>query len=185
MNMKKLAVIGLVIVCAVLAFVTVVGEKQRENKEMTDVQVEETVRVEGLIVSVDETFFVMQDKDLGEIQVNFDASTVFEGADAAALSVGQYVFVDFDGKMTRSIPMQIFAKKVGMYPVAGTVTEIGETSVTIEQSNGNGPAVIHLLEGAPELAVGDEIIAYTNGAMTMSLPPQTTALAIQFVAAVE
>ena len=185
MNMKKLVIIGLVVVCAVIAFVTVANEKQDESVEVTGVSVQETMRVEGVIVSVDERSFIMQDKDLGEIQVNFDASSVFEGVDAAALSFGQYVFVDFDGKMTRSIPMQIFAQKVGMYPVAGSVTEIGENSVTIEQSNGKGPAVIHLLEDAPELKVGDEIIAYTNGAMTMSLPPQTTALAIEFVETAE
>jgi len=185
MNMKKLVTIGLVIVCAVIAFVTVANEKQDESVEITGVSVQETMRVEGVIVSVDESSFIMQDKDLGEIQVNFDASSVFEGVDAAALSFGQYVFVDFDGKMTRSLPPQIFAQKVGMYPVAGVVIEVGDASITIEQSNGNGPALIHLLDGAPEMKAGDEIIAYTNGAMTMSIPPQTTALAIEFVAAAE
>jgi len=33
-------------------------------------------------------------------------------------------------------------------------------------------------DAAPEFAVGDKIIAYTTGAMTMSLPPQMNALAI-------
>jgi hypothetical protein len=182
---KKIVVIGLIIVCAVIAFVTVSGEKQEIIQEMADAQPQETFRVEGLIATVEENSFIIQDATLGELRVNYDDTTVFEGVNAADLFFGQYAFVDFDGKMTRSIPMQIFAQKVGMYPVGGVVTEIGEASITIEQSNGNGPAVIHLLEGAPELAVGDEIIAYTNGAMTMSLPPQTTALAIEFVAAAE
>lgn len=35
-------------------------------------------------------------------------------------------------------------------------------------------------DGAPLFAVGDKIIAYTTGAMTMSLPPQMNALAIVF-----
>jgi len=37
-----------------------------------------------------------------------------------------------------------------------------------------------LSEDAPVFAVGDAIIAYTNGTMTMSLPPQMTALTIVF-----
>ena len=183
MSMKKLVVIGLLVVCAVIAFVTVSSEKQEVIQEMEEAQGQETFRVEGLIATVEENNFIIQDATLGELRVNFDATTVFEGVNAEDLFFGQYVFVDFDGKMTRSIPMQIFAQKVGMYPVAGSVTEIGENSVTIEQTN--GPVVIHLLEGAPELKVGDEIIAYTNGAMTMSLPPQTTALAIEFVETAE
>ena len=185
MSMKKLVVIGLLVVCAVIAFVTVSSEKQEVIQEMEEAQGQETFRVEGLIATVEENNFIIQDATLGELRVNFDDTTVFEGVNAEDLFFGQYVFVDFDGKMTRSIPMQIFAQKVGMYPVAGSVTEIGENSVTIEQTNGNGLAVIHLLEGAPDLKVGDEIIAYTNGAMTMSLPPQTTALAIEFVETAE
>ncbi|MBR5287298.1 MAG: hypothetical protein IKU34_01755 [Clostridia bacterium] len=185
MNMKKLVMIGLVIVCAVIAFVTVSSEKKEAIEAMEAAQGQETFRAEGLIATVEENNFIIQDATLGELRVNYDATTVFEGVDAAALAFGQYVFVDFDGKMTRSIPPQISGMKVGMYPVSGVVTEVSESSVTIEQNNGNGQAVIHLLDGAPELAIGDEIIAYTNGAMTMSIPPQTTALAVEFVAAAE
>lgn len=175
--MKKLVIVGLAVVCIVIAAVTMSGRKQ-EIVDMTEATVSQATRVEGLIVTVEDGSFILQDKDLGEIQVNLSDATVFEGVDASALAFGQYVFVDFDGKMTRSLPPQIAAMKVGMYPVSGVVTEIAEGSVTIEQSNGNGEAVIHLLEGAPALNVGDEIVAYTNGAMTMSLPPQTTALAV-------
>ncbi len=185
MNMKKLVMIGLVVVCVVIAAVALGGGAAKEPIVDTEAQVEETTRVEGLIVSVGEGHFIMQDKDLGEIQVNLSDATVFEGVLQTELAFGQYVFVDFDGKMTRSLPPQIAGMKVGMYPVSGVVTAVSEESVTIEQANGNGEAVIHLLEGAPQLTVGDEIIAYTNGAMTMSLPPQTTALAIDVVTAAQ
>ncbi len=183
---KKIVVIGLVVVLIVIAAVSFgSGNRMERIEEMEEqAQVQETQRVEGLIVSVGEGHFIMQDKDLGEIQVNFGAESVFEGVIAADLAFGQYVFVDFDGKMTRSLPPQIFAMKIGMYPVSGVVTEIGEGSITINQGEA-GDVVVHLLDEAMELAVGDEIIAYTNGAMTMSLPPQTTALAIEFVTAAE
>jgi len=184
MNMKKIVMIGLVVVCVVMAAVAFsAGDKMDEP--VVDAQVQETMRVEGLVVTVQDGSFILLDKDLGEIQVNLSDATVFEGVIAEELSIGQYVFVDFDGKMTRSLPPQISAMQVGMYPVSGVVTEVTEERVTVEQSNGNGEAVIHLLEGAPELNVGDEIIAYTNGAMTMSLPPQTTALAIHVMTAAQ
>lgn len=187
MNMKKLVVFGLIVVCIVIAAVSFGSGNRAERIADLEAQaqVQETVRVEGMIVTVEEGSFIMQDKDLGEIRVNFDAATTFEGVTAEELFFGQYVFVDFDGKMTRSLPPQIFGQKVGMYPVSGVVTEIGEASITIEQSNGNGEALIHLLEGAPEMKAGDEIVAYTNGAMTMSIPPQTTALTIEIVTAAE
>ena len=184
---KKIVVIGLVVVLIVILAVSFgSGNRAQLIEEMEEqAQVQETMNVEGMIVTVEEDHFIMQEKELGEIRVNFGAETVFEGVTAADLFFGQYVFVDFDGKMTRSIPPQIFAQKVGMYPVGGVVTEIGEGSITIEQENGAGEAVIHLLDDAMKLSVGDQIIAYTNGAMTMSLPPQTTAMAIEFVTAAE
>lgn len=183
--MKKLIVIGLAVVCIVIAAVALSGGEAKDSVVENDAQVQETTRVEGMIVTVQDRSFIIQDKDLGELQVNYDASSVFEGVDASALAFGQYVFVDFDGKMTRSLPPQIFAQKVGMYPVSGTVLDIAEDKITIEQENGAGEAIVFLPEGAPELAVGDAIIAYTTGAMTMSLPPQTTALAIEVTAAAE
>lgn len=184
--MKKIVVLGLVVVLAVILAVGLGGaQKNEETVVDTEATVQETTRVEGLIVTVGEGHFIMQDKDLGEIQVNLTDATVFEGVQLSELAFGQYVFVDFDGKMTRSLPPQIFAQKVGMYPVSGVVTEVSEQSVTIEQSNGNGEAIVYLPEGEFQLSVGDEIIAYTNGAMTMSLPPQTTALAIEVTAAAE
>ena len=38
--------------------------------------------------------------------------------------------------------------------------------------------LMHLPENVPELKEGDLVTAYTNGAMTMSLPPQMNAIAI-------
>ena len=182
---KKIVVIGLVVVLIVILAVSFgSGNRAQLIEEMEEqAQVQETMNVEGMIVTVEEDHFIMQEKELGEIRVNFGAESLFEGVIAADLSFGQYVFVDFDGKMTRSLPPQIFAQKVGMYPVAGVVVEIGEGSITIEQENGAGQAIIHLAEGAFVPEMGEAIIAYTNGAMTMSLPPQTTALAIDVVTA--
>lgn len=185
MNMKRIVIIGLAVVCVIIAAVALGGGEKKNAVVESEAQVSETTRVEGLIVVVEDGSFIMQDKDLGEIQVNVSDTTAFTGISPDELAFGQYVFVDFDGKMTRSLPPQIAGMQVSMYPVSGAVLEITEESVTIEQANGGGEAVVFLPEGAPELNVGDAIVAYTTGAMTMSLPPQTTALAIEVTAAAE
>ncbi len=150
------------------------------GQEVTLMQVseeaQEAPRAEGVITAIEEGFFLMTDKELGEIQVNFDETSAFEGVDASALAAGQYAFVVFDGKMTRSLPMQIFGQQIAVYPVSGNVLEVAEDSVILSQENGE--VVVYLPEGAPQLTVGDAVTAYTTGAMTMSLPPQTTAMAI-------
>ena len=79
--------------------------------------------------------------------------------------------------MTRSLPAQITALKIGVYEVKGTVTASEEGRVTIDQGEA-GEVVLTLPESAPEIAVGDAITAYTTGISTMSLPPQMNAIAI-------
>ena len=178
--MNKMVLICLAAVVCVIGATLVVNwlpANQEPAQEM--VQVIEIPTVEGLIVEVSDGYFVMQDAVQGEIQVNFSSETAFEGVSAQELEFGQYVFVNYDGKMTRSLPPQIAGERVAMYPVSGRVTALETDRVTIEQENGQGEAIVFLPEGAPQLTLGNQITAYTNGAMTMSLPPQTTALHVE------
>ena len=68
---KKIVVIGLVVVCIVIAAVsTGKGNRAQLIEEMEEqAQVEETVYAEGMIVTVEKDHFVMQEKELGEIPV--------------------------------------------------------------------------------------------------------------------
>ena len=177
---KKIVVIGLVVVLIVILAVSFgSGNRAQLIEEMEEqAQVQETMNVEGMIVTVEEDHFIMQEKELGEIRVNFGAESLFEGVIAADLSFGQYVFVDFDGKMTRSIPAQVYALKIGLYPVSGVVKAVGEGSITLSREEIGDEVIVFLSEGTATPNVGDSVTAYTNGAMTMSLPAKTHAIGV-------
>lgn len=185
--MKKSGMI--LLACALVAgvFLMMDGGKQtpaaaatvaptREPAAQTDAAPEaerEIVGLSGLIGEVTPEYLVITDAELGEVRVNLGEETVFEGVEHEALAVGQYVYIDYDGKMTRSLPPQVFAMRVYAHVVSGTVTAVEEGSVTLDQDG--SPVVVHLPEGAPALAPGQHVTAYTSGMMTMSLPPQVSA----------
>ena len=138
----------------------------------------ELVQISGVITEIADAYFVIEDALLGDVQVNFGEETVFEGTDAQSLEVGMYIFVDYNGMMTRSLPPQVYALRAYVHVLSGVVEEIADGSVTILLDETGEPAIIHLPENAPQIAVGDRIEASTNGAMTMSLPPQSSAAMI-------
>ena len=148
------------------------GEAQSGEEAM------EIFELSGAVIEFGEGYFVMQDASAGVVQVNTGDDTLFEGVTAEGIALGQFVQVLYDGKMTRSIPAQVYGLKVGMYPVRGEVTALEEGSITLVREEIGDEVIVFLPEGAPEITVGDQVIAYTNGAMTMSLPAQTTALGI-------
>ncbi len=187
--MKKVFIILAVTVLMLGAFALLgVGEERTQAAEPTAEPMTESTAapaqepeeagqeifgLSGLVTEATEEYIVIADGEMGDVRVNFGGETVFEGLDAASLAVGQYVYVDYDGKMTRSLPPQVFAMRLYAHVVTGAVTEVSDGSVTVMQESGE--VVLHLPEGAPEMAVGQHIVAYTNGMTTMSLPPQMVA----------
>ena len=135
----------------------------------------EVVDIQGMITEIADDYVMMDAGEMGMIQANISDDTLIEGVDE--LTVGQTAVILYDGKMTRSIPAQITALKIGVYEVKGTVTEIAEGRMTIAKADGE-EVVLTLPESTPEIAVGDAITAYTTGVSTMSLPPQMNAIAI-------
>lgn len=178
---KKTIVIIIGVIIALLACCAAAVAVYYANHELavSVVTVEESGQeifaLAGEVVEAAEEYFVIADALQGDVQVNFGEETVFEGLEPQELKVGAYVFVDYNGQMTRSLPPQVFALRVSMHVIVGVVEEAAEDSVTIRQDGSHEQIVIHLPESVPELAVGTRIEAYTNGAMTMSLPPQTAA----------
>ena len=78
--------------------------------------------LEGLVTEVLEQGFVMEDIELGSVLLNVDETTVMDGILAEGdIEVGQYVFVEYDGRLTRSLPPQAHADRVGCYRLTGTV----------------------------------------------------------------
>ncbi len=135
------------------------------------------VTLNGLISEVHEGFFLLEDEAIGTVRVNLDdALTVYEGIAAKGkLAVGQYVFVTYNGIMSRSIPPQVSALKIGCYLLQGTVTDILENGFVVEGDVVLGAVVVHMGEGFPTVYQGASIAVYYNGTMTLSLPPQIAA----------
>lgn len=136
----------------------------------------ELVTLTGVITEVTDEHVMLDAGELGQIQANLSEDTLLEGVEE--LAIGQTAMVTYDGKMTRSLPAQITALRIGVYEIKGTVTAIEDGRITIGQTEGGSEVVLTLPESAPELVVGDVITAYTTGISTMSLPPQMNAIAI-------
>ena len=188
MKNKKMLILLVIVLAAVLAIgaaLAVGSAKKAQEAAQQEADAlaaqEETVELAelaGEITEVTDAYFVLADGTMGEVQVNIGDDTQYEGVEASELAAGQYAVVIYDGKLTRSLPPQAYALRVGVYAVSGTVTALGEGSVTIAREELGDEVIVFLPEGAPELTVGDAIVAYTNGAMTMSLPAQTTAIGV-------
>ena len=191
--MKKILVIALAAVLAVSAMVVVAENNAKEENQLQTLEATENNLVEevateeeaaqvyslsGAVTEVGEDYFIMQDSLLGEVQVNFGEESVFEGVEADKLEVGQIVFVIYNGAMTRSLPPQVFALRVNMFVVTGEITELSEESMTIVRDEIGDEVIVSLPEDAPELAVGDHVLIYSNGVMTMSLPARMNALSV-------
>lgn len=147
--------------------------------ELAAADEEETIEIMeifGAITEITDDYVMIDAGERGMIQANTSMDTLIEGVEE--LAIGQTAVILYDGKMTRSLPAQITALKIGVYEVKGTVKEIAEGSATIAKSESGDEVVLTLPEGAPEIAVGDAITAYTTGVSTMSLPPQMNAIAI-------
>lgn len=141
-------------------------------------QEQESQSLQGQISQVEQDYFLIETMTHGQVQVNFSQDTVFEGIDASALQIGQFIVVDFDGKMTFPLPPQVFALKAGVYALQGTVAQMDEGRMTLIQAETGEEVIVLLLETQEGLAAGDTVTVYTNGTMTLSLPAQTTAIGV-------
>lgn len=150
---------------------------ETEQTEQTE-QEQEVFMLGGEVTELGEDFFVMTDAELGEVQVNLGDDSAFDGVEPDELAVGQYVYVIYDGKMTRSLPPQVFALRVSMYATAGSITELTEGKMTLVRDEIGDEVIISLPQDAPELSVGDHVTAYTTGIMTMSIPAQMNAVKV-------
>jgi len=124
--------------------------------------------IAGVITEITDAYLLISTADQGEVQVNVSADTLYEGD---ALAVGDYIHVTYDGKMTRSLPPQVGALKVGCYVRTGVVGAVEDGVFTLsaegEELRVNAdPAVM------ADVAEGQTVTVYFNGAMTMSLPAQ-------------
>lgn len=132
--------------------------------------------LEGLVTEVLEQGFVMEDIELGSVLLNVDETTVMDGILAEGdIEVGQYVFVEYDGRLTRSLPPQAHADRVGCYRLTGTVDLSLPMGVLLTGDPTFGDVIIRVDGSMPHLYQGMPITVYYNGVMAMSYPGQVTA----------
>ena len=119
--------------------------------------------LEGLVTEVLEQGFVMEDIELGSVLLNVDETTVMDGILAEGdIEVGQYVFVEYDGRLTRSLPPQAVDLSLSMGVLLTGDPTFGDVIIRVDGS------MPHLYQGMP-------ITVYYNGVMAMSYPGQVTA----------
>lgn len=140
---------------------------------------EEIVELVGIVQEITPEYYLIEDAEGQQVQVNLQEETLFEGEE---IEVGVLVHILYNGMMTRSLPPQISAIRIGCYARTGAVVELTQEGFTLDA----GEEIIQvnaeaaLLEG---IETGSTVKVYFNGAMTMSLPAQIGAELIVPVAA--
>lgn len=138
-------------------------------------EVFEVAELYGSVTEVTDQHIMLDVQQMGAVQVFITDDTLIEGVET--VEIGQVVKVIYDGKMTRSIPAQITAMLIGVYIVEGEVKSVEEGSMTVVRTDEQDEVIISLPEGV-QVSAGEKVTVYTNGAMTMSLPPQMNAIAV-------
>lgn len=132
--------------------------------------------LEGLVTEIVDGGFVMEDIEIGEVMLNVDETTVMDGDLAEGeLEVGQYVFVQYDGRLTRSLPPQAHADKVGCYTVIGAVSQFLENGLLISGDERYGDIIVRVNGSMPHVYADVPITVYFDGVMALSLPGQVNA----------
>lgn len=146
---------------------------------------EEILPLEGVIEEIIEPTYneetgllesatiLMNTQTHGLVEVHFSTDSLLEGAED--LSVGDYIYVQYNGMMTRSIPGQVSAEKISAWRLTGKVTEVTEDGFMLNTQE-NGDVWVHAAEDLLSLVQAEgEVTVYFNGVMTLSLPGQINA----------
>lgn len=121
--------------------------------------------------------FLMESETMGQVMVDADEACILEGLSAPA--VGLYVFVAYDGVITKSLPAQIQAEKISCFRLQGTVLSVDEISGTILiDAMEYGEVIVKLPKMEEPLAEGDYVTVYYSGLMALSYPAQAGALKV-------
>ena len=170
------------ILSVLMAVVPVMGETttQEPAADIADIYM-----IEGIVAENSEEGILISTAEMGNVLVLTSDETILEGAEA--LVEGDYVYVDYNGMMTRSLPPQITAMVIRSYRLKGIVTEIfAEENAMLINTESHGDVYVNLpaadeatdesaeeaVEQAAVPQAGDAVTVYFNGAMTMSLPAQ-------------
>lgn len=157
---------------------TETADALREETETED-GAEEIDTLCGQITEINDEYLILEGTQQGTVQVNIFDDTLYNGSlQQGELAVGQYAEVIYDGKMTRSIPAQIAALAINVYPLTGTVDAVEEDGrVLVTPADGGEQVVLSLPDGVT-MEAGETATFYTNGMATMSIPAQMNAIGV-------
>ena len=155
--------------------------EETETTETTETEdgAEEIDTLYGQITEINDEYMILEGTQQGTVQVNIFDDTLYNGSlQQGELAVGQYAEVIYDGKMTRSIPAQIAALAINVYPLKGTVDAVEEDGrVLVTPADGGEQVVLSLPDGVT-MEAGETATFYTNGMATMSIPAQMNAIGV-------
>lgn len=155
--------------------------EETETTETTETEdgAEEIDTLYGQITEINDEYLILEGTQQGTVQVNIFDDTLYNGSlQQGELAVGQYAEVIYDGKMTRSIPAQIAALAINVYPLTGTVDAVEEDGrVLVTPADGGEQVVLSLPDGVT-MEAGETATFYTNGMATMSIPAQMNAIGV-------
>ena len=132
------------------------------------------VDISGVVTMLTEDALLITTDDGQQVQANLDGDTLMEisipGQDG--LAVGDYVYVIYDGIMTRSLPGQIYAQTVRATAFDGVVSDVQKDSFSLTRDDGE-LVIVNATEALmADVTNGARLRVYFSGAMTMSLPTQ-------------
>ena len=155
------------------------GETETTETTETEDGAEEIDTLCGQITEINDEYLILEGTQQGTVQVNIFDDTLYNGSlQQGELAVGQYAEVIYDGKMTRSIPAQIAALAINVYPLKGTVDAVEEDGrVLVTPADGGEQVVLSLPDGVT-MEAGETATFYTNGMATMSIPAQMNAIGV-------
>ncbi len=139
-----------------------------QEPAITEESYEEIVEMTGTVLEITDTYILIENTDGQQVQVNLYDETISEGKTPEE---GDLIHILYNGMMTRSLPPQISALRIGCYVRTGSVVELTEEGFTLDDGN-----EIILVHATPEqlsgIETGSAVTVYFNGAMTMSIPAQ-------------
>ncbi len=135
----------------------------------------EVFALEGTIVEITDDALLLNTQAYGEVQAATDEDTVWDTD--VDLAPGDYVYVDYNGQMTRSVPAQVHAARVCSYRLLGDVVEIDAEAKTLLLRLQNEVEYRVNLPETLDMESFDapRALVYFNGVATMSLPAQISA----------
>jgi len=137
---------------------------------------ESYTQLEGFVTEIVDGGFLMEDAQQGLVMINTSEATVWDGVLLESdVAVGQYVLVDYDGRLTRSIPPQAHADRVGCYMLSGVVSELLPEGFLLVGDEIYGEVIVQTGEAVPYLQANMCVTVYYDGVMTMSLPGKVNA----------